>query len=210
MWTGLANAGLVVVPVAEDASTNTLNPDGAIGSITTRGGLLAGLDSLNSNYSFYLKFNLPTVSDPITGATLRGFFNDDFGGSSTFVGVLTAQDDSWSESTITANTQPLANEEVGGSQIVGSAVGSFVEFDVTPVVQSTAIDDGILTLALFTIDGRSGDLKFFASKEFNSANAFTLNLETAGTAIPLPPAGMSGIVGLGVAWVARRWFVKGW
>lgn len=204
---GMAYAAETVVPVAEDASVNASNPDGQLGTITTRGGLLAGLDDIASNYSFFLKFNLPEISDPLTKATLRGYYNDDFGGPATFVGAFLVPDDSWTESTITYANRPATGDFAGGASTSELTVGSFFDIDVTPIAQAQLAGDRVLSLSLQTIDGRLGDLKFFASKEFDAGLAFTLSLDTTTTpppTIPLPPAVFAGGVGLGLAWVARR------
>lgn len=195
-----------VVPVAEDASVNAANADGQLGNITTRGGLLAGLDDTGSSYSFYLKFLLPVPTEPLTKATLRGFYNDDFGGPPTFVGAFFVPDDSWSESTITHATAPATGGEAGGVYSADLTVGQFFELDVTPVAKTELAGDRVLSLGLMTIDGRFGDLKFFASKEFDPALAFSLTLDSTPIppAVPLPSAVVMGSVGMLLAWGARR------
>jgi hypothetical protein len=199
MTTHQALAGGTVVPVSDDASTNELSPGGMLGWVTTRGGLLAGLDTVGSSYAFYLKFHLPDV--PFDRATLRGFYSDDYGGPPTFVGAYFVPDDSWSEETISFNTQPASSYEIGGFS-AGRPTEQFFEIDLTDAARSEVAGDGVLSLRFQTIDGRFGDLKYFASKEYDADKAFTLSLETA--AVPLPPMVLPGLAGMAALWIGRR------
>ncbi len=69
---------------------------------------------------------------------------------------------------------------------------------MTGVTRTEFTGDGILSLNLTTIDGRQGDLEFFASKEFDPSLAFHLDLTLSNQprAVPLPPAAWTGLISL--------------
>src|SRR5262245_58248763 len=90
------------VPVLADVTLNQANPDSNLNSITTRGGLLSGLDNTGSDYTFLLKFDLSALSAAsISSATLVGTHTDDFGPVESFHQVYFVPDDTWSETGVT-------------------------------------------------------------------------------------------------------------
>jgi hypothetical protein len=201
-----------LVPVAADVSVNAANPDSNLNTITTRGGLLSGLDDTGSDYRFFLKFNVGAAVAPedIGTARLVGTYTDDFGPVDSFHQLFFVPDDSWDESTVTWNTKPALGTAIAGAAFdaIDHSPGDVIEFDVTADVLRETIDDGVLSLALTTIDGRFEDLEFFASREFDPARAFRLVIEADAqppTGIPLPPAVASGSIALaGALLVATR------
>ena len=197
----------VSIPVSEDASTNTAN-SGNLNNITTRGGLLSGLDDTGSNYSFYLKFILPDREDGmhISKAALIGHHTDDFGGPNSFHAWFFVPSDDWDETTITSSNAPPTGPDTGaGFESAGAALGE-KQFDLTAIANQEYHGDGVLSLKMQTVDGRFGDLKFFASKEFDPELAFRLDLTIS--PIPLPPALASGLITLvgsaGAIWIRKR------
>jgi hypothetical protein len=183
---GSSPARADIVPVQQDVTVNAANPLSNLNSITTRGGLLCGLDNTGSDYSF-------------------------FGSTDSFHQVYFVPNDAWDETTVTWNTAPAhGGATAGGTDIGGSAPGDEVRFDVTADAVREAGGDGILSLGFATIDGRSQDLEFFASREFDPDRAF--RLETSGdaaVAVPLPPASFPALalmgVGLASWWMRPRW-----
>jgi hypothetical protein len=195
-WT-LAAARMVsggVVPVAADVTVNAANANSNLNSITTRGGLLSGLDDTGSDYSFFLKFNLASVNpNDVASATLIGNYTDDFGPVDSFHQLYFVPDDGWSESTVTWNTRPaLGATGADGFDATAHSPGDVIQFDVTEEVRREAAGDGILSFALATVDGRFEDLEFFASREFDSARAFHIDITSVQAAIPLPSAALAG------------------
>ena len=79
-------------------------------------------------------------------------------------------------------------------------------FDVTNIARQEFNGDGVLSLAFATVDGRFGDLEYFASKEFDTAKAFRLELtiDQTGSAVPLPGSLSLAAVGLVAAAVAMK------
>lgn len=98
------------IPVAEDASVNSLNPDGNLNTLTTRGGLFSGSDNFGSDYQFYLKFHLPkpAAGEVLKAANLIGTYTNKYDNTDSLHQLSFVADDSWSESTITFNNRPAA------------------------------------------------------------------------------------------------------
>jgi hypothetical protein len=209
LMTSYASAGFVV-PVSADASVNAANPNGVLGSFKDNGGLFVGLDQTWSDYSFYLKFVLPETDEPIASAKLRGFYTSDLAFVPTYVGARLVTDDSWQETTITAATGPTAAGDTIAGETFSGEPGRYFEWDLTPTVRTEAAGDGVLTLLFTTIDGRFGDMKFFASREYASAidaeTSFRLTIDTAPvSAVPLPPAYLGAIGCVAIPVVRRAW-----
>lgn len=210
---GGSAASADTVPIAADVTVNAANPDSNLNTITTRGGLLSGLDNVGSDYSFFLRFDLADVDlSQVTKVELVGTHTDDFAERDSFHQVYFVPDDGWSEVDVTWNTRPAYGAATaGGIEISGSTPGDEVRFDVTADVLREAGGDRTLSLAVATIDGRTEDLEFFASREFDAARAFRLETSTGGgvIAVPLPPAALPGMAllcigGVGV-WMRPRW-----
>jgi hypothetical protein len=182
------------VPVAADVTVNAANPDSNLNSITTRGGLLSGLDNTGSDYSFFLKFDLSSVdANEVGSAKLIGTYTDDFGPVDSFHQLFFVPDDSWSESSVTWTTRPaLGPASADGFDAIAHNPGNIIQFDVTEDVRREAAGDGVLSFGLATIDGRFEDLEFFASREFDAARAFHIDIASGPAAIPLPPAALAG------------------
>ena len=104
----LGSAALAgIVPVAEDVTVNRANEDSNLNNITTRGGLLSGLDDTGSDYQFFLKFILPPQS--VASAKLVGTYTDKYGDVDSFHQTFFVPDDSWSETTMTFNNRPATS-----------------------------------------------------------------------------------------------------
>ena len=181
-----AHASTVTINVAEDATVNRANPDGNLNSIR----LLSGLDDTGSDYEFFLKFNLPAI-DPatVTSARLIGTPNGDFDGLvESFHQFYFVPSDAWSETTITFNTKPATADAIIGAGFDASFFnpGEIIDLDITTAVHSELAGDRALSLRLGTIDGRLGDLEFFASRELEPVDAFRIELITVAAAVPLP------------------------
>jgi hypothetical protein len=196
---GLARGGMVVYSVA-DVTVNALNPDSNLNTITTRGGLLSGLDSLGSDYRFFLKFGLGGVDPQLVGsATLIGTYTDDFRPSvDSFHQLYFVTEDAWGESAVTWNTMPALGDATAGSfDAIAHSPGDVISFDVTAEVKREAAGDRVASFALATIDGRFEDLEYFASREFDASRAFRIQIDPPTAppgAIPLPSASVAGAV----------------
>jgi hypothetical protein len=192
-----------VVPVAADVTVNAANPDSNLNTITTRGGLLSGLDDTGSDYRFFLQFNLGAIDPADVGpADLVGTYTDDFGPVDSFHQLYFVVDDGWSESSVTWNTKPaLGPATADGFDATVKSPGEEVRFDVTADVAREAAGDGVLSFALTTVDGRFEDLEFFASREFDPGRAFRIAIRTPPAAVPLPPAAAAGATALAAAFI---------
>lgn len=203
-----AHAGTtsVIVPVTEDASVNALNPDGNLNTITTRGGLFSGLDNFFSDYHFFLKFSLPTLAagETVKSAILIGTYTDKYGGPASFHQIYFIPSDAWSESTVTFNTAPAFGDATSAAfEAFGKKTGTSQSFDITQITRQEINGDKVLSLGVATVDGRLGDLEYFASKEFGAAQGFRLQLSVQdGSAIPLPSGVALGASGTALAALA--------
>jgi hypothetical protein len=208
VFAGPARSATITIPVAEDISVNRANPDGNLNTLTTRGGLFSGLDDTGSDYSFYLKFVLPVQPEPVTGVTLIGTYTDDFGAVDWSHQVFFVPSDAWSETTVTFNMRPELGDPIPGALFEAAAhqPGETIDFTLTDAVNAELAGDGVLSLGVATIDGRLGDLEFFASKEFDASRAFRLELTSGGDAIPVSsslPAPLVLLAAVAIAILAR-------
>jgi hypothetical protein len=201
-----SHGAVVTIRVAQDASVNAANPDGNLNNITTRGGLLSGLDDTGSDYSFFLQYNLAEVAGrPIHSAGLVGYYTDDFGPVDSFHQPYFVADDAWTESTVTWNTRPaLGAATADGFDASSRDPGGTIRFDVTAEVVGEAEGDGIVSFGVATIDGRLGDLEFFASREFDPFRAFRLDVVVVPLPVVAPLAGLLIACGVTLLETKRR------
>jgi len=141
---------------------------------------------------------LPTNLKPeqITAAKLIGTYTAKYGNQSSFHQLYLVNNDNWDENTITYNNRP-ATGDAGpeGFNAVGQTPGTTQTFDITPLAKNELAGDHVLSLAFATIDGRLGDLEYFASKEFGNGS-FRVELSEMPSPIPLPTAVGMGLTGL--------------
>lgn len=211
----VAQAATMTIPVSEDESVvlPCCNQDYNINNSSYRGGLFTGVDggSSDSPAYFYLKFNLPTyvAETQVTSAILTGYYNDDYNQADDrnhgIYLVPGYADDWWSESTITWYGQPYNYqydrdfELIANFNAAEATVGTYVNWDITSVVDQEYQGDGVLNL-LFRPDDESLVLtnknwEYFAEKEFDSEKAFRLEINT--TRVP-EPYSTTGILLFGV------------
>lgn len=96
----------------------------------------------NYNRKTFLRFDLSSISTPVTGAKLRLVPNGTLTDSYTLREIA---DDSWSEGGITWNTSPAEGTSLGQKTGNGSAP---LEWDVTAWVENERTGDGSLSLAV--------------------------------------------------------------
>lgn len=202
-------AAAVTIPVAEDASVVESNPDANYGTSSFDGGLFTGTDGTPTEARFYLKFQLPDVvpgtyvSSAILTGTYANELLDDFDGVH---GIYLAGDDSWSELTLTWNTQlgptgaPLATWDAS----LAPAPPVSQSFDITSAVNLQYLSDGVISLVFAAVDDTQElTWEYWASKEYtptDSSDLFTLDVTIA--AVPEPATGLLvclGLVALGAA-----------
>lgn len=188
----ISDSKTFTVPVAEDesvyASYNDPN-DNFLTRSSLRGGLFTGVDGgiSPSPARFYLKFNLPDFepATQVTSAKLTGFYNDDYDPTDDSThGIYFVASDTWSESTITWDNQPgqAYGLPEASFDAAKATVGSFIDWDITKIVNKEYQGDGVLSLLFhanaegLVADNRNWE--YFAEKEFDSAKAFRLQLTT--------------------------------
>ena len=187
------NTAQIVIPVSEDESVVTSatgNPTLNLDESSFNGGLYSGGDGGNyqSAARFYLKFNLPAplANTEVISATLTGYYSDDFDENDDGThGIYFVSSDSWSESTITFNNQP--GQAFGLPEATFDAAeanpGSFISWDLTPIVNQEYQGDGTLSLLVHadqeSIISDNRNLEYFIEKEFDSRRAFRLKITTA-------------------------------
>lgn len=146
-------AATLTVPVLEDESVYLgHNSSYNLNGNSYRGGLFTGVDGAitNSSARFYLKFKLPVAPETeVTSAILRGYYNDDYNQADDDVhGIYFVASDSWSESSLTWDNQP--GQAYGMSEATFDAtkakVGTFVGWEITPIVNQELQGDGVLSL----------------------------------------------------------------
>lgn len=186
----ISDSKTVTVPVVGDESVYSSYNDPNDNFLTrssVRGGLFTGVDGgiSPSPARFYLKFNLPEF-DPatqITAAKLTGFYNDDYDSADDRThGIYFVASDTWSESTITWDNQPGQAYGVPEASFdaAKATVGSFIDWDITKIVNQEYQGDGVLSLLFhanaegLVADNRNWE--YFAEKEFDSAKAFRIQL----------------------------------
>jgi len=206
------SAQAVVVPVAQDCSV--IGQDYASQNLngnTFNGGLFSGVDGLagNDNPSrFYLKFNLPayTPGTIVSSATLTGFYNADWSAADDRTHSLyLAANDSWTETSITWNTQPgPTGSALGVFNAAVSTPSNFLSWTITGAANGEYLGDGVLSVMFRADDeslvGSNNNWEYFASKEYDPTLAFRLTLEI--TQVPEPAAASMLVVGI-LAFFAR-------
>jgi hypothetical protein len=196
-------AAAVTIPVAEDASVVESNPAGNYGTSSFDGGLFTGTDGTPTEVRFYLKFQLPAllpgtfVSSAILTGTYANELLDDFDGVH---GIFLVAVDSWSELTLTWNTQPgptggpLATWDAS----LAPAPPVSQSFDLTTAVNLQYLSDGAISLVFAALDD-SQELtwEYWASKEYTPADSSDLfSLDVTIAVVPEPATGL--LVGLGL------------
>ena len=202
-------AGAVPIPVLEDVTASSYNPDVNHNSNTYQGGLFVGGNSDGEDNRFYLKFQLPvlTPGTVITSATLTGYYQDElFEDIDGLFGIYLAASDAWSEGAVTWNAQPGF---VGLALDTWDATGApFAQysFDVTAATNAEYQGDGMLSLVFKEIDeSATSTWEYWHSKEalpdpLNPAEApFVLDVTIA----PVPEPGTGALLALGLVAVSR-------
>ncbi len=116
----------------------------------------------------YLTFDIPTLSGPITQATLRVYANS---AQNTGYDVHAVSDTTWDDATITYNTAPTFDVAIAGSSGPVTA-GTWTEVDITSLITGP----GLLSIALTTNNTTALSL---ASLEAGGALIPQLVLDTA-------------------------------
>jgi len=181
----------LTIPVAEDESVYAREGDlnfNLHGS-SHGGGLFTGVDGGNtaSPARFYLKFDLPELipGTQVTSATLTGYYNDNYTPVDDGThGIYFVASDNWSESTITWENQPGQAYGVSEASLdaAKATVGSFINWDITNIVNQEYQGDGVLSLLFHAnaegLVSTNQNWEYFAEKEFDSAKAFRIKLTT--------------------------------
>jgi chitodextrinase len=149
---------LTVTPVA-DAFVNATSP-------TTNFGTSISLQTdASPDVRSYLRFTVPTLSGPVTRATLRLYANS---GNTTGYVVSRVADSSWGETSVTYNNAPTVGSVLGSSG--GVSAGTWTSVDVTTLVTGA----GSVSVALTS---PSMSATNFSSRQ--GTNSPQLVLETA-------------------------------
>lgn len=159
---------------------------------THRGGLFTGVDGaiIDSSARFYVKFPLPTLvrGTKVVSAKLIGYYNDDYDANDDdYHGIYYVGSDSWTESTLTWNNQP--GQFFGISEASFNAataiVGSFISWDVTPIVNQVYEGDPDRLISFLFHASRESttstnrNWEYFAEKEYDPTKAFRIELTIA-------------------------------
>lgn len=120
-----------------------------------------------------LRFNVTGISGTVTSARVRIFVSDPSGDGPALYRTSSA----WSESSVTWNTKPAPTGSALGDA-GAAAAGTWVEYNVTPVVTANGSYDFLLT-------GGSGDGSTYHSRE--ASGKPQLVIETGTTTQPPPP-----------------------
>ncbi len=166
--TGSTTTQVVVTAPAGTGASYTLAPSDDVGA---SGNSLSDVLNANAWSHAFMRFNLQTVTGPVTQATLRVYSREATGITST---VWAAETDAWSESGATPN-------EIGYSWAGGNALSQathatpgYIEFDVTNFVSQQVTGDGV---ASFELSNDTGGWKQYDSRQ--GANAPQLIIQTS-------------------------------
>jgi hypothetical protein len=179
----------VTVSVLEDESVTSNHPDANWNSSTYGGGIWVGYDSPSgSNYArAWLKYDLTFIPKEIGIVNVKiNFYCDQewSAGADLPVGIYYSDNDTWSETTITWNTQPdfdtspadIIDSPAGSGMFV---VGNWYSWDVTQAFTTSLNEDKLLTLVLKQVNetDTTPTWTYFVEKEFNVFKASYLSIE---------------------------------
>ncbi len=138
----------VIGPVA-DAVVYSKTPDANGGTENP----MYILSKASDYRAVYMRFNLSAVSGPVTNAKLRVYTQEWNGGTATDVkvGVKFVSNDTWTETGITWNNQPATGEVLSAG--VSEVNNGYIEFDLTPKVQTELAGDKNISLYLYVTNG---------------------------------------------------------
>jgi hypothetical protein len=133
----------------------------------------------------FLKFDLSSISGIVSEATFRVYVIDEPPSFNIQNEVHYVSDDSWSENTITWNNQPAIDTSVSLNDL--PIFGEWLEVDVTALVNSVILDDGVLSLRLSGAPAASDFPPYdFASREYNATDRDPqIVYKTTGGALPV-------------------------
>lgn len=174
----------IVFVTEADARVQQSNPDQNYGEGTTLRADGAGDAEIES----FIRFNVTGVSEPIQGARLRLYVNDN--GTDDGPAVY-ATDTSWAESEITWNNRPARLSDAVDNK--GSvSPNSWVEYDVTSLVSG----DGVYSFALVA---DSDDGVVFSSRQGSQPPQLSIIFSGMGSGSPTetPPATMTPLASEG-------------
>lgn len=181
-------------PVVDDESVylRQSDPDYNLNLNTFRGGLYTGVDGAisQSPARFYVKFPLPALvpGTKVVSAKLIGYYNEDYDANDDdYHGIYYVGSDSWTESTITWDNQP--GQFFGISEASFNAatatVGSFISWDVTPIVNQVYEGDPDRLISFLFHASRESttstnrNWEYFAEKDYAPTKAFRIELTIA-------------------------------
>jgi len=152
---GFTNGSLENIGVLED--TSVLNGSYADYNLVSEPYLYLGTGFGGSEWFIgrsWFKFNLSEVNTPLFGATMYVYIDSEFGaGADEPIGVYHCEDDSWNESTLTWNLQPVIASEP--SDVIDSPpspdmfmASTWYGWEVTNDVRAALAGDKILTEVL--------------------------------------------------------------
>ena len=116
----------------------------------------------------YLKFDLTSVTTPITSAKLRlfGWLSNVLDSAQPNVAIYNSTNTTWSESTLTYNNRPTASSTIRAQQSISGTAGQWFEFDLTSFLQAEkAAGRSVVTLVLKSTNTTN------AMANFNSGEA---------------------------------------
>lgn len=182
------------LPVIDDESVylKRSDPDYNLNLNTSKGGLFTGVDGAisDSPARFYIKFPIPTfvLGTKVVSAKLIGYYNDDYDpNDDDYHGIYYVGSDSWTESTITWNNQPgqFFGISEAGFNAATATVGSFISWDVTPIVNQVYEGDPDRLISFLFHASRESttstnrNWEYFVEKDYDPSKAFRIELTVA-------------------------------
>lgn len=150
------------VPILEDESVDTTNPNSNFAGSLTGGGLWVGSNPLGSGRArSWMKFDLSHVPEEIAinRAVFKGYLNSEYNasGADEPIGIYYSEDDSWSAGSITWNTQPTFSVDPVDVIDSPASPSMFVPdewygWDVTSSVAASLSGDKILSLVMKEVE----------------------------------------------------------
>ncbi len=179
--------GTLLVPIFADEAVAETYPDDNFFSNNVGGGLWVGHETIDGVSRSWLMFNMSYIPKEIgfVRATLMVYLNSEWNPTYDVpIGVHYAENDSWTEQSITWNNQPDFNGNP--LDIIATpdspdmfVSGNWYEWDVTSAVLATFQTDRVLSLVMKDVNETASyeNWKYFTDEDYDEFKASYISIE---------------------------------